>query len=609
MIKASMLGHVWRSNLWKATPAIALSIAALLLVAGIAIAAIAERSYEAQKSREIEVQGEILSSTVGAALTFGDRKAAQEYVGALAANPEILSAAVYDSDGALFAGYSRSPDLQPPLKVPSLGTMTGNDWLSVVTPVMQETTRIGAVYLQVVTEPEERRLARAGIIALLITLVAVVVAVLGIAHSTLTRANAELEQQSLALAEANASLLKQIDEREKAEAALRQAQKMEAIGHLTGGVAHDFNNLLQIILSSLSMLRRRAARWNLSPEVIPDFHAFVDSATEGTNRAAALTRQLLAFARRQPLEPTKINVNKLVAGMSELLRRTLGEAIAVETVQAGGLWSIFADANQLESALVNLAVNARDAMPGGGKLTIETANAYLDEAYVRSLEDVSVGQYVLIAVTDTGSGMTKEVLASAFEPFFTTKDVGHGTGLGLSQVYGFVKQSGGHIKIYSELGAGTTVKLYLPRLISPDAEVDGDLVEQALPKAVQSEVILVVEDEEAVRAFTVEMLRELGYAVLEAANGQAALRLIDSNPAIQLLFTDVGLPGGINGRQLADEAMARKPGLKVLFTSGYTRNAIVHGGRLDAGVALIGKPFTYAALAEKIRQVFADETG
>ena len=607
MTKVGMMRRLGRSNMWKATPAIALSIAGLLLIAGITIAVVAAQAYQAQKSREVGVQGQILASTVSAALTFGDRKAAEEYVGALAANPEILNAAIYDSGGDLFASYSRTPDLPLPQKLPPQGTSMANDRLTVVTPVMQGATFIGAVYLQVVTEPQERRLARFGIIALLITMVAVVVGVLGVAHSTLTRANVELEQQSLALAEANRTLLKQIDEREKAEAALRQAQKMEAIGQLTGGVAHDFNNLLQIILSSLAMIRRRAVRWNLSPEVLPDFQSFVDSAAEGANRAAALTRQLLAFARRQPLEPTMIDVNKLVAGMSELLRRTLGEAIAVETVQAGGLWPIFADANQLESALVNLAVNARDAMAGGGKLTIETANALLDETYVRLLEDVQAGQYVLVAVTDTGSGMTKEVLASAFEPFFTTKDIGHGTGLGLSQVYGFVKQSGGHIKIYSELGQGTTIKLYLPRLVSPDAVTDDDPVEQVLPKAVRSEVILVVEDEEAVRGFTVEMLRELGYGVLEAANGHAALRLIDANPTIQLLFTDVGLPGGINGRELADAALKRRPDLKVLFTSGYTRNAIVHGGRLDAGVALIGKPFTYAALAEKISQVLSGE--
>jgi len=592
-----------RSNLWRATPAIAVTIAVVLLVAGIAIALIAERSYDRQKSREVEVQGGILASTVSAALSFGDQKAAQEYVGALAANPEILNAAVYDPDGTLFASFSRSPELPPPAHLPPQGTVTARDRLTVVTPVMQGKTLLGAVYLQTVLEPEERRLARFGIVALLTTMAAVVVAVLGIAHSTLTRANTELEQQSLALAESNRTLLKQIDEREKAEAALRQAQKMEAIGHLTGGVAHDFNNLLQIILSSLGMLKRRAPRWNLTEEAQPEFQGFVEAATVGANRAAGLTRQLLAFARRQPLEPTRIDVNRLVGGMSELLRRTLGEAVSVETVQSGGLWPIFADANQLESALLNLAVNARDAMEGGGKLTIETANAFLDENYVRSLPDVPAGQYVLVAVTDTGSGMTREVLASAFEPFFTTKDVGHGTGLGLSQVYGFVKQSGGHIKIYSELGEGTTVKLYLPRFAAQEGEAAGDGGEQVLPKATHAEVILVVEDEEGVRAFTVEMLRELGYSVLEAANGHAGLRQIEANPAIQLLFTDVGLPGGMNGRQLADQAMKLRPGLKVLFTSGYTRNAIVHGGRLDAGVALIGKPFTYAALAEKISEV------
>jgi signal transduction histidine kinase len=606
MMKLGMMQRIGRSNLWKATPAIALSTAGMLLVAGITIAIVAAQSYQAQKAREVGVQGRILASIVGAALTFGDQKAAQEYIGALAANPEILNAAVYDSAGALFASYSRASNLPPPQNLPPQGTVMMDDRLTVVTPVMQGSALIGAVYLQVVTEPLERRLMRFGIVALLITMVAVVVGVLGIAHSTLTRANADLARQSLALEKANGTLLKQIDEREKAEAALRQAQKMEAIGHLTGGVAHDFNNLLQIILSSLGMLRRRAVRWNLSPEVLPDFQSFVDSATEGANRAAGLTRQLLAFARRQPLEPTRIDVNKLVAGMSELLRRTLGEAVAVETVLAGGLWPIFADANQLESALVNLAVNARDAMDGGGKLTIETGNAFLDENYVRAIEDVEPGQYVMVAVTDTGSGMTKDVLASAFEPFFTTKDIGQGTGLGLSQVYGFVKQSGGHIKIYSELGEGTTVKLYLPRLVSPESEADRDPAEQVLPKAAQSELILVVEDEEAVRGFTVEMLRELGYGILEAATGQAALRLIDANPGIQLLFTDVGLPGGVNGRQLADEALKRRPDLRVLFTSGYTRNAIVHGGRLDAGVALIGKPFTYAALAEKIRQVLSN---
>jgi signal transduction histidine kinase len=601
-----MMPRIVRQDLWKATPAIALALAVLILIAGISIAIFAEQSYKTQKSREATVQGQILASTVTAALSFGDRNAGQEYVDALRVNPEILQAAVYDPAGMLFAGYSRFTGMPVPAQLPASETRMEQDHLTVVTQVTEGNRRLGTVYLQLVTEPLERRLARFGIIALLMTMVAVVVGVLGVAHSTLTRANESLEKQTLALAEANRTLLKQIEEREKAEAALRQAQKMEAIGHLTGGVAHDFNNLLQIILSSLGMLRRRAAKWELAEAARKDFQTFIDGAITGADRAAGLTRQLLAFARRQPLEPTRIDVNRLVAGMSELLRRTLGETVAIETVQTAGLWPIFADANQLESALLNLAVNARDAMGGGGKLTIETANAYLDEAYVRGLEDVAPGQYVLLAVTDTGSGMPPDILAKVFEPFFTTKDVGHGTGLGLSQVYGFVKQSGGHIKIYSEIGDGTTVKLYLPRLINAETAAEDQRLEDALPRSTQGETILVVEDEDAVRSFTVEMLRELGYGVLEAPNGHAALKLIDANPSIELLFTDVGLPGGLNGRQLADEATRRRPDLKVLFTSGYTRNAIVHGGRLDAGVALIGKPFTYAALAEKIRQVLGE---
>jgi signal transduction histidine kinase len=602
-----MIAQPQRVNLWKATPKIALTIAILLVVAGIVIVFLAARSYSAQKLREVDVEGQILGSTVSAALTFNDRTAAQEYVNALQANPEVLNAAVYTASGALFAGYARSPDAPSPDRLLIRGKMVQGERITVVTPVMQDGAAIGSVYLQVLTEPPGRRYVRYSVVALLTTMAAVVVGVLGVAQSALTRTNAALETQSQELADINRTLLKQIGEREKAEAALRQAQKMEAIGHLTGGVAHDFNNLLQIILSSLSMLRRRGGGWQLAPQAARDFRNLVDAAVSGADRAAALTRQLLAFARRQPLEPTRIDVNKLVSGMSELLRRTLGEMVGIETVLAGGLWPTFADANQLESAILNLAVNARDAMPDGGKLTIETANTHLDDTYVRTIEDVEPGQYVMVAVTDTGTGMTKDVLASAFEPFFTTKDVGHGTGLGLSQVYGFVKQSGGHIKIYSELGAGTTVKLYLPRLSAPDGEASEEPKDVGLPRGSSAESILVVEDEDQVRDFTVTMLRELGYSVVEAANGQVALRMLDADPAIRLLFTDVGLPGGLNGRQLADEALKRQPRLKVLFTSGYTHNAIVHGGRLDAGVALIGKPFTYATLAQKIRQVLSGE--
>ena len=574
-----------RINLWKATPAIALSVATLLLVAGLSLAIFTDRASKTQKMDEIRVQGQILASTVSAALSFEDHAAAQEYVNALGVNPEILTAALYDSTGRLFAGYVRSQAWAPPERLESHSSSYKDYILTIVTPVAEGKTVSGWVYLQAITESTQRRIARVGIIALLTTMAAIVVAVLGVAHSTLSRANANLEDRTLALAAANQRLQQQIERREKAEAALRQAQKMEAIGHLTGGVAHDFNNLLQIILTSLDMLKRRAETWTLTHQASADFRRFMEAAVTGGERAASLTRQLLAFARRQPLEPKETDVNKLVLGMSDLLRRTLGESVSIETVLGGGVWRIFADANQLESALLNLAVNARDAMDGSGKLTIETANAHLDNGYVRSHDDVVPGQYVLIAITDTGCGMTSEVLANAFEPFFTTKGIGHGTGLGLSQVYGFVKQSGGHVKIYSEPGKGTSVKLYLPRHTNSTAETTAMPDDRPVLLGANAETILVVEDEDSVRAFTVEMLRELGYKVAEAASGPAALRVLECLPEIQLLFTDVGLPEGLNGRQLADKALILRPDLKVLFTSGYTRDAIVHAGRLDAGVA------------------------
>jgi signal transduction histidine kinase len=604
------------SNLWRATPVIALSLAVALLIAGLAIALSNDRAYKAHKAEEISVQGQILASTVTAALSFSDRTAAQEYVDALKVNGEIISAAVYDSTKALFVAHT-TPKAAPPsdrLESPP-GAIYDDDILRVVLPVMEGTRVTGWVCLKAATESAQRRVFRVGIIALLATMAAIVVAVLGIAHSTLSRANASLRERTLALAAANQTLEQQIEQRERAEAALRQAQKMEAIGHLTGGVAHDFNNLLQIILTSLDMLKRRAEGWQLTPQSTADFRRFMEAAVVGGERAAALTRQLLAFARRQPLEPKEIDVNRLVLGMSDLLRRSLGEAISIETVLAGGLWRVFADANQLESALLNLAVNARDAMAsggattGGGKLTIETANAHLDDSYASSHDDVVAGQYVMVAVTDTGSGMTKEVLASAFEPFFTTKGIGHGTGLGLSQVYGFVKQSGGHVKIYSEPGEGTAVKLYLPRQTTVASDIAEANTDGPVARTGAAETILVVEDEDSVRAFTLEMLRDLGYRAIEARDGHAALRVLDLDPTIQLLFTDVGLPDGMNGRQLADAALIRRPDLKILFTSGYTRNAIVHAGRLDAGVALIGKPFTYAALADKVRTVLSGDAG
>jgi PAS domain S-box-containing protein len=404
-----------------------------------------------------------------------------------------------------------------------------------------------------------------------------------------------------------AKITRDITERRESQEALAraqehlvQAQKMEGIGQLTGGVAHDFNNLLTVILGNLESAQRNLRS---SPADVQRLSRSLDTAMRGAERAASLTQRLLAFSRRQPLEPKPVDLGRLVSGMSELLRRTLGEQIAIETVLAGGLWRVHVDPTQLEVSLLNLAVNARDAMPDGGKLTIETANVYLDESYAAWQAEVVPGQYVVISITDTGSGMTREVLARAFEPFYTTKDVGHGTGLGLSQVYGFVKQSGGNVKIYSEVGHGTTVKIYLPRLHSEHDVLAASDTEVSAPRSSAGQAILVVEDEEDVRAYTTSILRELGYHVIEASTGAAALDALQNHPDVALLFTDLGLPGGVNGRQLADAARKLRPDLKILFTSGYARNAIVHDGRLDPGVVLIPKPFTYAAVASKLSEL------
>ena len=381
-----------------------------------------------------------------------------------------------------------------------------------------------------------------------------------------------------------------------AQAALMQSQKMESLGQLSGGIAHDFNNILHVIKNGVEIVQRRLGA------IDGDVARALEMIKRNADRGASLTQRLLAFSRRQPLQPTAVAPNRLVSGMAELLRSALGESIALETVLGSGTWPVSVDANQLETALLNLAVNARDAMPQGGKLMIETTNAYLDENYSAAHQEVKAGQYAMIAVSDTGVGMTKEVAAKAFDPFFTTKGVGHGTGLGLSQVYGFIKQSGGHVKLYSEPGAGTTVKLYLPRLVGNDfVNLKREGQEIADPRG--NETILVVEDDDDVCLFTCEILRDLGYRVLSARDARSALEVLEKDANVSLLFTDVGLPDGINGRQLADMAIERRPSLKVLFTTGYARNAIVHHGRLDPGVELVLKPFTQNELAKKIRRI------
>jgi PAS domain S-box-containing protein len=391
-----------------------------------------------------------------------------------------------------------------------------------------------------------------------------------------------------------------VTERRRLEQQLRQAQKMEAVGQLTGGVAHDFNNLLTLVLGGLDVIGRQMDRLP-APDAAARIERARDMALQGARRAAALTARLLAFSRQQALTPQALDANGLVAGVCDLLRRTIGETIALETSLQVGLWLIFADPNQLENAMLNLALNARDAMPDGGRLTIETANCALDRAYVAALpEPVAPGDYVMIAVTDTGGGMDPSTRERAFDPFFTTKDVGKGTGLGLSQVYGFARQSAGHACIESEPGRGASVKIYLPRHLGAVAQV-GTAQASGASRLGGAETVLVVEDEAALRAYTSEILRELGYRVLEAPNGAAALAALAEAPQIDLLLTDVVMPGGLDGRQLAEAARRRRPGLKVLFMTGYARDAIVHQGSLDGDAQVISKPFGFDALAEKIR--------
>jgi signal transduction histidine kinase/ActR/RegA family two-component response regulator len=427
--------------------------------------------------------------------------------------------------------------------------------------------------------------------------VPIAVAIAGVLAFLVTRAAGRYEGE---LETRNRSLAEEMARREEAEAQLRQAQKMEALGQLTGGVAHDFNNMLAIIVGNLDILRRRL------PEDQPRLKAAAENALTGANRATALTQRLLAFSRLQPLDPKPTDVNKCVSEMSEMLRRTLGETIVVETVLGGGLWRAFVDTAQLESALLNLSVNARDAMPvGGGKLTLETSNAYLDQAYADQHVEVSPGQYVLVAVTDTGTGMAPEVMGKAFDPFFTTKGVGAGTGLGLSQVHGFLKQSKGHIKLYSEVDVGTTVKLYLPRDVSGQMAVVQD---QPVPAAAIEErfTVLVVEDDAGVRQVAIGALRELGFKVVEADNAAVALERLGEHPEVSVLLTDVVMPV-TDGRRLVEAALKVRADLRVLYMTGYTRNAIVHNGMLDPGTRLLTKPFTVEELNRELRAILSDQ--
>jgi PAS domain S-box-containing protein len=398
-----------------------------------------------------------------------------------------------------------------------------------------------------------------------------------------------------------AKITRDMSERRAMQERLNQSQKMEAIGQLTGGVAHDFNNLLTVILGNLDTIMRH------TPAEAQKIRRAAEQATRGAERAAALTHQLLAFSRQQPLMPKSINVNHLITGMLELIRRTLPENVSVASLLGTKLGHVNVDPNQLESAILNLVVNARDAMTNGGTLTVETQQRVIDELYAQRVGDLAAGRYTVIGITDTGSGMSKEVMTRAFDPFFTTKPQGEGTGLGLSQVFGFVKQSGGHVKLYSELDRGTAVRIYLPQL---EGEVDPQhaKAEDDMPRARAHEMVLVVEDEADVLSYSTESLRELGFNVLHARNADAALHIIAARSDIHLLFTDVGLPG-MNGRELAEQARTVRPTLRVLFTTGYARDTVFQQGQLEANAELLTKPFNQAQLAQRVRQVLDAPSG
>ncbi len=586
---------------WKLFPVIALFTAAALLLAGVLMAIYGERSYKAQKIQDIGVQAQILASSVTAALMFNDTLTAQEYVTALGANPEILAAAVYDSDRILFASFARTANVTVPKTVELHDPFFIDNRLVVIVPVVQGGLPVGMVYLQTVTEPVSQRLLRFGGIALLITMAALMAAVFGVAHAALTRANAELQRQAGDLAEANRNLQSQMVEREKAEDALRQSQKMEAIGQLSGGIAHDFNNLLTIVKGNLQLMQKRLLVGRT------DVARYVDLAMEGVNRAASLTQRILAFSRRQPLSPRPVDLSSLIAEMGVLLRHSVGPLISLET-RLGSDWWALCDANQMENVVLNLAINARDAMPGGGKLVVEVANLH---AATPPFSGVPPGDYVRLSVTDTGVGMSPEVLGKAIDPFFTTKPQGQGTGLGLSMIFGYIKQSHGHLHLASKVGVGTTATILLPRYLGDDVDTARSTAPppESAPllagARASAPVVFVVEDEALVREMAVEAIREAGYNVLEAGDGKEALEVLASDTRIDLLASDVKLPGA-NGFALAEYSLQHRPATKVMLMTGFTQDPLPEV-LAQAGIRVLYKPYDVEELIRWVSKILKQE--
>jgi signal transduction histidine kinase len=569
---------------WSAAPVAIIAMVVLLLLAGIGVIVQSEAAYRDLQQQETRVQADILAASVAAPLDFGDAVAADEAIETIRVNRQVRSVGVYDARGARVAGYGRDGP-QPPPRLADLPAAAAGGAVTASVPVTSRGERIGTVVLAADPEPVSRRLSRYLVIGLLIVMAALVVAVLGVAQSTLRRVNRQLEERADALAGANAELKVQVSERGKAEEQLRQAHKMQALGQLTGGIAHDFNNLLTVIQGSADMLRR--------PGLAEEKRVrFAEAVVQASSRAAALTGQLLAFARRQPLQPEVLDLNALIRGMTDLLDRTLGERIEVITELADGACTVEADRTQLESALLNIAVNARDAMPNGGRLAIRTAPA----------QDEERGAMIALSVGDSGSGMDEDTLNRAFEPFFTTKITGKGTGLGLSQVYGFASQSGGDVRIASRPGEGTIVTLLLPcRGSAGDVRVaEGN----ASLRRGRTGRILLVEDNDEVGEFAEALLDELGHDVVRVRSGAEALERALAEE-FDLVFTDVVMPG-MSGLDLAGRLAEQRAALPVILTTGYS-DEIARSGA--GGRPVILKPYRPEALAEAIEQVLAGGKG
>jgi signal transduction histidine kinase len=556
---------------WRLTPRLALGLAIALVLAGLALAVYTERQGREQKVREVAVQADILAGSVAAALAFDDRKTAQEYVDALRVNREVEAAGVYDLQGQLVAGYARN-GVKLPDNIAGRPIRVEGARLAVTAVVAQDATRLGSIYMQTITEPISRRVARYGGIGFLVVMAALVLAVLGVSHASLSRAHQTLQAE--------------VAEREKVEQALQQSQKMEAMGQLTGGVAHDFNNLLMVASSGLDLMERTN-----DPARLEKLKQGIRQAIE---RGASLTHQLLTFSRRTPLDPQVIDLGDRLQDVSALLDRSLREDITVHLQPGADLWAVEIDPAQLEVALLNLTLNARDAMPHGGDITIRAEN-------IQDPVGLSAGDYVNLTITDTGVGMSAEVAPRAFEPFFTTKGVGKGTGLGLSQVYGFARASGGDVRLESAEGRGTTISILLPRTPKPLSRPPV-AVPQADTRKADHVRVLLVEDDDNVAELVSQMLDDLGYDAARATTARSALEVLKEDAAFDLVFSDMIMPGEMDGLELAHEIGRRRPDLPVLLTTGFSDAA---AAAASEGLRLLLKPYRIEALAAELAATLA----